>query len=134
MNQLPVIVIDGVFSLCRLAPGDAVPSWALPSSFYTISKTSDELSVVCESLYVPVEVKQDGNWRLLKIASVLNLSLTGITAKFSTALANVRYKPLRNCYLRNRLHFSKTGKITTGYNSFATCRFPCTTIKFYNEL
>ena len=58
------------------------------SSFYTISKTSDELSVVCESLYVPAEVKQDGNWRLLKIASVLNLSLTGITAKFSTALAN----------------------------------------------
>ena len=88
MNQLPFIVIDGVFSLCRLAPGDAVPSWALPSSFYTISKTSDELSVVCESLYVPVEVKQDGNWRLLKIAAVLNLSLTGITAKFSTALAN----------------------------------------------
>ena len=88
MNQLPFIVIDGVFSLCRLAPGDAIPSWALPSSFYTISKTSDELSVVCESLYVPAEVKQDGNWRLLKIASVLNLSLTGITAKFSTTLAN----------------------------------------------
>lgn len=88
MNQLPFIVIDGVFSLCRLAPGDAVPSWALLSSFYTISKTSDELSVVCESLYVPAGVKQDGNWRLLKIASVLNLSLTGITAKFSTALAN----------------------------------------------
>jgi len=88
MNQLPFIVIDGVFSLCRLAPGDAIPSWALPSSFYTISKTSDELSVVCQSLYVPAVVKQDGNWRLLKIASVLNLSLTGITAKFSTALAN----------------------------------------------
>ncbi len=88
MNQLPFIIIDGVFSLCRLAPGDAIPSWALQSRFYTISKTSDELSVVCESLYVPAEVKQDGNWRLLKIASVLNLSLTGITAKFSTALAN----------------------------------------------
>jgi hypothetical protein len=88
MNQLPFIVVDGVFSLCRLAPGDAIPSWALSSNFYTISKTSDELSVVCESLYVPAEVKQDGNWRLLKIASVLNLSLTGITAKFSTALAN----------------------------------------------
>lgn len=88
MKQLTFILIDGLFSLCRLAPEDAIPSWALSSSFYTITKTSDELSVVCESNYVPAFVKQDGNWRIFKIAGVLNLSLTGITAKFSTALAN----------------------------------------------
>lgn len=88
MNQLTFILADGVFSLCRLAPEDAIPSWALSSDFYTISKTNDELSVVCESQYVPAGIKQDGNWRLLKIAAVLDLSLTGITAKFSTALAN----------------------------------------------
>lgn len=88
MHQLTFILIDGLFSLCRLAAEDAIPSWALSSSFYTISKTSDELSVVCESQHVPAIIKQDGNWRLLKIATVLDLSLTGITAKFSTALAN----------------------------------------------
>lgn len=88
MNQLTFILADGVFSLCRLAPEDAIPSWALSSDFYTISKTNDELSVVCESQYVPAGIKQDGNWRLLKIAAVLDLSLTGITTKFSTALAN----------------------------------------------
>lgn len=88
MNQLTFILIDGLFSLCRLAAEDAIPHWALSSSFYTISKTSDELSVLCESQYVPAIIKQDGNWRLLKIATVLDLSLTGITAKFSTALAN----------------------------------------------
>lgn len=88
MKQLTFILIDGLFSLCRLAPEDAIPSWALSSSFYTITKTSDELSVVCESNYVPAFVKQDGNWQIFKIAGVLNLSLTGITAKFSTALAN----------------------------------------------
>ncbi len=88
MNQLTFILAEGIFSLCRLAPEDAIPSWALSSDFYTISKTRDELSVVCESQYVPAIVKQDGDWRLLKIAAVLDLSLTDITAKFSTALAN----------------------------------------------
>ena len=88
MSQLTFILIDGVFSLCRLAPEDAIPSWALSSGFYTISKTDDELSVVCESQYVPAFIKQDGNWRLLKIAAILDLFLTGITAKFSTALGN----------------------------------------------
>ena len=88
MSQLTFILMEGVYSLCRLAPDDPLPSWSLSSPFYTISKTSDELSVVCESSYVPAEVKQDGEWRLLKIAAILDLSLTGITAKFSTALAN----------------------------------------------
>ena len=88
MSQLTFIVMNGVFSLCRLAPKDTIPKWAALSSFYTISKTNDELSIVCESKYVPASVKQDGNWSLLKIAAVLDLSLTGITAKFSTALAD----------------------------------------------
>lgn len=88
MKQLTFILMDGVFSICSLASEDAIPFWALSSGFYTISKTSDELSVVCESKCVPDVIKQDSNWRLLKIAAVLDLSITGITANFSTALAN----------------------------------------------
>ena len=88
MSQLNFILTDGVFSLCRLDPENAILSRALSSDFYTLSKTSEELSVVCESQYIPAFIKQDANWRLLKIAAVLDLSLTGITAKFSIALAN----------------------------------------------
>ena len=88
MSQLTFIVMDGVFSLCSLAPQTPVPAWAASSSFYTVSKTNDELSIVCESQYVPDDVKQDGSWSLMKIAAILDLSLTGITAKFSTALAD----------------------------------------------
>ena len=80
--------MNGVFSLCSLPPQGPIPAWAVSSSFYTISKTNDELSIVCESQYVPDDVKQDGNWSLMKIAAVLDLSLTGITAKFSTALSD----------------------------------------------
>ncbi len=88
MSKLNMLVMEGDYSLCRLESFAGIPEWALPSPFYTITKTADELSIVCESRFVPVEVKQDGNWKLLKIAAVLDLSLTGITARFSTALAN----------------------------------------------
>lgn len=88
MSQLTFIVMNGIFSLCSLTPQDPIPAWVVLSSFYTISKTNDELSIVCESQYVPAGIKQHGNWSLLKIAAVLDLSLTGITAKFSTALAD----------------------------------------------
>lgn len=88
MTTLSILVLDGEYSLCRLDAGAAVPQWAMDSVFYTITKTKDELSIVCESRLVPAGEKQDGGWRLLLIAAVLNLSLTGITARFSTALAN----------------------------------------------
>lgn len=87
MHQLRIIVLDGGFAFCRLNTTDEFPLWVLSSSFYTISKTADELSVVCESMYVPENIKCEKGWRLLKITAVLDLSLTGITAKFSTALA-----------------------------------------------
>jgi len=64
-----------------------LPNWLLKSSFYTVSKTADELSVVCEEDLVLGEIRKSVGWRLLKINAELDLSLTGITARFSTALA-----------------------------------------------
>ena len=87
MNHLTFQLLTGEYSLCRLTPEERIPDWASASPFFSISKTSNELSIVCESLFVPREVKQNGQWRLLKIMAVLDLSLTGITAQFSTALA-----------------------------------------------
>ena len=87
MNQLPMMVLPGDYSLCRLPAGSSMPEWVLSSEFYNLTNTSDELSVVCESKYVPANIQQDGNWKLLKISSVLDLSLTSITAKFASALA-----------------------------------------------
>jgi hypothetical protein len=88
MNQLTILLLEGDYSLCSLSANNSMPEWAITSHFYTITKTNDELSIICESHLVPPEVVQASGWRLLKIAAVLDLSLTGITANFSTALAN----------------------------------------------
>jgi uncharacterized protein len=88
MNELTFIVLPNEYALCRLATTDAIPTWALSSAFYSITKTTDELSIVCDAAMVPDAIRCSKGWQLLKIASVLDLSLTGITAKFSTALAN----------------------------------------------
>lgn len=88
MNGLTFQLLSGEYSLCRLAPEESIPDWLAASAFFSISKSANELSIVCESQFVPPEVKHNGQWRLLKILEVLDLSLTGITAQFSTALAN----------------------------------------------
>ena len=88
MSELSISVLPGEYALCRLNPTDIIPSWIYLSAFYTISKSPDELSVVAETKFVAEGIKCDKDWKLLKIEAVLDLSLTGITAKFSTALAN----------------------------------------------
>jgi uncharacterized protein len=88
MNQLKFLVLPSEYALCRLGSDNAIPSWATASSFYSISKTPEELSVVCEAKHIPDAIQCSKGWRLLKIEAVLDLSLTGITAKFSTALAD----------------------------------------------
>lgn len=87
MQKLKFIILPGIYSLCRLAADQPIPQWVFSSSFYSISKSAEELSIVCASRYVPEHVQQSNNWKLLKIDAVLDLSLTGITAMFSKPLA-----------------------------------------------
>ncbi|MGE5108708.1 MAG: ACT domain-containing protein [Sphingobacteriales bacterium] len=87
MSQLRFVVLPGTYSLCRLSPIEKIPGWIFNSSFYTVSKTPDELSVVCETEFVPADIKKNTGWKMLRIDAVLDLSLTGITAKFSAPLA-----------------------------------------------
>ena len=87
MSELTIITLEGDYALCRLIAGSTIPDWCINSFFYTVTKTTEEVSVLCEAKYVPSTIQYEKGWKLLKIDAVLNLSLTGITAKFSTALA-----------------------------------------------
>jgi uncharacterized protein len=88
MNQLSISILPGEYSLCRLERGSEVPVTIYQSAFYSVSKSAAELSIIAETQCIPADSKCDHGWSLLKIEAVLNLSLTGITAAFSTALAN----------------------------------------------
>ncbi|MCG8350174.1 MAG: hypothetical protein MI924_20605 [Chloroflexales bacterium] len=49
-------LIPGAFAVCRLAPDDPVLAWALQGPFCSISRTPDELSIVCAQEHIPAGV------------------------------------------------------------------------------
>ena len=56
--------------------------------FYFISKTDQELSLVCSTDSVPKNViENEDGWRAFRIQGVLDFSLIGILSKISTLLA-----------------------------------------------
>lgn len=75
------------YGVCRLDKTDLIPEWTKDSDFFSITKTSDELSIVCFQDSIPNDVKCERDWRILKIEGPLDFSLIGILASISTVLA-----------------------------------------------
>ena len=75
-------------TVCQLAPDAPVPAWAASTSAFTsITRTSEELSIVCAESVVPAGVKQEANWRMFKVAGPLDFGLTGVLASVAAPLA-----------------------------------------------
>ncbi|NDG83499.1 MAG: ACT domain-containing protein [Proteobacteria bacterium] len=79
--------VPEVFSICKLPAGSPVPAWATAGSFWSITGTADELSIVCESVRVPAGVTSNPNWRALMVQGPLDFSLTGILSALAAPLA-----------------------------------------------
>jgi hypothetical protein len=74
-------------AVCRLDPGSPVPPWAWSGPFQTVTRTADELSIVCAEAAVPAAVRRDAGWRALRIAGTLPFDIPGVMAGLATAIA-----------------------------------------------
>ncbi len=77
-------------AICRLEATEAVPVWATASAWWSITRTPDELSVVCAEALVPAGVSASRGWRALRFAGPLPLDQTGILASVTGPLAAAR--------------------------------------------
>ena len=80
-------LVAGDFSICRLAPDAPIPSWAQSVGFSSITRTADELSVICLSSQVPGGIKTEAGWRLLRFAGTFDFGAIGVLASVTTPLA-----------------------------------------------
>lgn len=83
-------ILNKEFAVCRLSAESIIPEWTQNSSFLSISRTSTELSIVCEKSFVPLDVKSEIGWRILKVEGTLDFSLTGILASIANPLAQAK--------------------------------------------
>lgn len=86
-HQLTITVHPELYAICRLEPEMEVPAWAAGKTFFTISRTDTELSIVCEEQGVPPEIHAERKRRLLQVEGTLAFSLTGILAAIALPLA-----------------------------------------------
>ena len=87
MLPLTLVRMTGTFAVCKLPPDAPLPDWAASGSLFSITRTTDELSVVCHQDAVPEGVRCERGWRCLRVAGTLDFSLVGVLASLVGPLA-----------------------------------------------
>jgi len=87
-HRLRLLGVPGRFAICRLSPADPVPSWANGPGFVSITRTADELSVVCSDAAVPEGVESTRGYVAMRVAGVLAPELVGVLVSLAKPLAD----------------------------------------------
>ncbi|MDR6291726.1 MULTISPECIES: ACT domain-containing protein [Inquilinus] len=86
--RLVLSLLPETLAVARLPAGAALPGWIdWTDPFVTVSRTRDELSVVCPEARLPADVQAERGWRGFKVEGPLDFALTGILARLAAPLA-----------------------------------------------
>jgi hypothetical protein len=86
-HHLSLVLLPGVLAICRLGPAEGVPAWADSGGFCSVTRTAEELSIVCPQEDVPDGIRCVRGWRCLRVAGTLDFSLVGVMAGLVAPLA-----------------------------------------------
>lgn len=85
--RLRLSIRPGRLSICRLPPETPRPDWVPDAPFCAVTRTEEEVSIVCPEEAVPVGIRCRPGWRALKVAGPLAFDLTGVLAALAAPLA-----------------------------------------------
>src|SRR5947207_2330262 len=84
-----LLLLPDTFAICRLDAAGPIPEWAFSGDFISITRSGDELSIVCYEGAVPAGVRCEKGWRCLRVAGTLDFSLVGVLVSLTVPLAEV---------------------------------------------
>jgi hypothetical protein len=87
-HRLKFWQLRGLYAIVRLPPHAPVPAWATRGDFTSITRTADELSVVCGANNIPRNVDAGPRWVCFKLEGPFAFSQTGILLSFIEPLSN----------------------------------------------
>src|SRR5438094_1784992 len=95
--------LHGKFGVCRLPANAAIPAWSQTGPLSSITRTNQELSVVCPEESVPPQQACEGGWICLKLEGPFSFSEVGIWRRLLILYG------MRECQF---LRFRRTTRIT----------------------
>ncbi|MDP3995697.1 MAG: ACT domain-containing protein [bacterium] len=83
-----LFVLPEKLGICHLGKNVPVPEWASQGEFFSITRTSQELSIVYPQKKIPAGILFEKNWRAFRIDTILStFSSVGVIAALANPLA-----------------------------------------------
>jgi hypothetical protein len=80
-------ILPGRFAVCRLGPQEPVPAGIADAGFVSVTRTADELSIVCVEALAPEGGRTEKGWKCLAVQGPIPFTATGILSSLLAPLA-----------------------------------------------
>ena len=87
MQPRTLTLLPDTFAVCRLDADAAIPTWATAGTFFSITRTAEELSIVCFQSVVPDGTRCEQDLRCLHLAGPIPFTTVGVLASLVQPLA-----------------------------------------------
>lgn len=85
--SLSLSVLEHSLAVCRLDPRAEIPDWATGAPFFSVTRASEELSIICPEERVPAGITHERGWRAFKLEGPFEFGLVGVLASVAVPLA-----------------------------------------------
>ena len=86
-GTLRLSLLDGRFSIARLAADAPLPTAPSSAMLWSATRTRDELSLVCDEELVPAGARMESGWRVFALQGPIPFDQTGVIASLTAPLA-----------------------------------------------
>ena len=87
-SPIRITIIHQRLGICRMDPKAELPDWAAGEPFFSITRTADELSIICPERNIPPGVVRDYGWRAMKLEGPFEFTMIGVLAGIAVPLAH----------------------------------------------
>lgn len=86
MRTLALSLYPRRYAVCRFDPQADVPSW-VGGALVSVTRTPNELSILCDESLVPEGVSNAGGWRAIEVDGPLAFTMVGVLSSIVKPLA-----------------------------------------------
>ncbi|HYK85781.1 MAG TPA: ACT domain-containing protein [Ktedonobacteraceae bacterium] len=94
MRKLTLSVLPHKYAVCQFHPDKHIPYWALLGDFVSLTRTHEELSIVCQQDNVPEEIEAERGWCCVQVQGAFDFTVSGVNASLAVPLSEAEISVL----------------------------------------
>jgi hypothetical protein len=88
IKKFNLTVLPEKLGICHFGKNAPIPEWAYHNcEFFSLTKTYNELSIVCPQDHIPENIMVEKDWRAFRLDGSLDIYSVGVIADLSVPLA-----------------------------------------------